>query len=49
MIDVFIKLDTREDVNEYFGRTIQVTKEEYEYLKRCETLTNGIFSVVIDN
>ena len=49
MIDVFIKLDTREDVNEYFGRTIQVTKEEYEYLKRCESLTNGIFSVVIDN
>ena len=23
--------------------------EEYEYLKRCESLTNGIFSVVIDN
>jgi hypothetical protein len=26
-----------------------VTKEEYEYLKRCENLTNGIFSIVIDN
>ena len=49
MIDVYIKLDSRENVNEFFGRNTHVTKEEYEYLKRCENLTNGIFSIVIDN
>lgn len=49
MIDVYIKLDSRENVNQFFGRTTHVVKEDYEYLKDAITLIIVFFSIVIYN